>query len=214
MARGEDRVATLRTVSPAVSLAVLLAACGAAVVEPAARSGNYEGLTLAVSGSAVAGVFVEQRGTGDPGGPQFSCIFLLRGTLAGDRATVETWYPNEPERIAGRLDFTLGGAALTLSENHGGCLMTTGSMVGTPYALSRNAGDASTEWAGVGLVTARRTAFRHEPGPAPARAPYLVRSDPVAVLERRDGWLRVRYRGEKAPVIGWLPAGDLAVVMP
>lgn len=128
MARGEARVATSRTVWPALGLAVLLATCGAAAAEPAARSGNYESLTLAVSGSAVAGVFAEQRGTADPGGPQFSCIFLMRGTLAGDGATVETWYPGEPERIAGRLDFTRGGAALTLSENHGGCLMTTGSM--------------------------------------------------------------------------------------
>ena len=214
MARGEARVATSRMVWPALGLAVLLATCGAAAAEPTARSGNYESLTLAASGSAVAGVFAEQRGTADPGGPQFSCIFLLRGTLAGDEATVETWYPGEPERIAGHLDFTLGGAALTLSENHGGCLMTTGTMVGIPYALSRNAGEASTEWVGVGLVTAKRTAFRDEPGPAPARAPYLVQYDPVVVLERRDGWLRVRYRGEKAPVVGWLPAVDLAVVMP
>ncbi|KQP85360.1 hypothetical protein ASF60_21860 [Methylobacterium sp. Leaf113] len=63
-------------------------------------------------------------------------------------------------------------------------------------------------------MTAERTAFRPEPGPVPARAPYLVQLDPVAVLERRDAWVRVRYRGKKAPVIGWLPAADLAVVMP
>ena len=64
---------------------------------------------------------------------------------------------------------------------------------------------------GVGLVTAERTAFRPEPSPAPARAPYLVRLDPVAVLERRDAWVRVRYQGEKTPVIGWLPAAIWAV---
>lgn len=68
MAQGDARVATLRTVLPAVGLAVLLAACGAAA-EPAARSGDYEGLTLTVSGSVVAGVFAEQRGMADPGGP-------------------------------------------------------------------------------------------------------------------------------------------------
>ncbi|KQP04863.1 hypothetical protein ASF28_18710 [Methylobacterium sp. Leaf99] len=92
--------------------------------------------------------------------------------------------------------------------------MTTGTMVGTPYALSRSEGAAPTDWIGVGLVTAKRTAFRPEPGPAPARAPYLIQFDHVAVLERRDAWVRVRYRGEKAPVIGWLPAADLAVVTP
>ncbi|WP_200927324.1 hypothetical protein [Methylobacterium sp. Leaf100] len=198
----------------ALGLAALLAACGAAAAEPAARSGTYDSLTLAVSGNAVAGVFAEQRGAAEAGSPQFACVFLLRGTLAGDRAKVETWFPDEPERIPGDLAFTPDGAALTLAEDHGGCSMTTGTMVGTPYALSRRAASAPDGWIGVGLVTAERTAFRPEPGPAPARAPYLVRLDPVAVLERRDAWVRVRYRGEKAPVIGWLPAADLAVVTP
>lgn len=198
----------------ALSLAALLAACGAAAGEPAARSGTYDSLTLAISGDAVAGVFAEQRGAVDAGSPQFACVFLLRGTLAGDRAKVETWFPDEPERIPGDLAFTPDGAALTLVEDHGGCSMTTGTMVGTPYALSRRAAATPDGWIGVGLVTAERTAFRPEPGPAPARAPYLVRLDPVAVLERRGAWVRVRYRGEKAPVIGWLPAADLAVVTP
>ncbi|WP_187273715.1 hypothetical protein [Methylobacterium sp. WL8] len=197
----------------ALGLAALFAACGAAAAEPAARSGTYDSLTLAVSGDAVAGVFAEQRGAADAGGPQFACVFLLRGTFAGDRAKVETWFPDEPERIPGDLAFTPDGAALTVAEDHGGCSMTTGTMVGTPYGLSRRAA-AADGWIGVGLVTAERTAFRPEPGPAPARAPYLVRLDPVAVLERRDDWVRVRYRGKKAPVIGWLPAADLAVVMP
>ncbi|MCJ2081816.1 hypothetical protein [Methylobacterium sp. J-090] len=199
--------------STALGLAALLAACGVAAAEPAARSGTYDSLTLAVSGDAVAGVFSEQRGAADAGGPQFACVFLLRGTIAGDRAKVETWFPNEPERIPGDLAFTPDGAALTVAEDHDGCSMTTGTMVGTPYALSQRAA-AQDGWIGVGLVTAERTAFRPEPGPAPARAPYLVRLDPVAVLERRDAWVRVRYRGEKAPVIGWLPAANLAVVMP
>ncbi|WP_243214770.1 MULTISPECIES: hypothetical protein [Methylobacterium] len=179
-----------------------------------ARSGSYDSLALAVSGDAVAGVFAEQRGAADAGAPQFSCLFLLRGTVAGGRAKVETWFPGEPERIPGDLVFTPDGASLTLAEDHGGCAMTTGTMVGTPYTLSRSTGGPSADWIGVGLVTARRTAFRPEPGPAPARAPYLVRFDPVAVLETRDAWVRVRYRGEKAPVIGWLPAADLAVVTP
>jgi hypothetical protein len=63
-------------------------------------------------------------------------------------------------------------------------------------------------------VTARRAVLRTEPGPAPARGPYLVAYDPVAVLERRAGWVRVRYQSGKAPVEGWLPTTDLAVAMP
>ncbi|MGU3338942.1 hypothetical protein ACLBXJ_13070 [Methylobacterium mesophilicum] len=48
----------------ALRLAALLAACGAAAAEPAARSGTYDSLTLAISGDEVAGVFAEQRGGG------------------------------------------------------------------------------------------------------------------------------------------------------
>ena len=45
----------------ALRLAALLAACGAAAAAPAARSGPYDSLTLAVSGDAVTGVFAEHR---------------------------------------------------------------------------------------------------------------------------------------------------------
>lgn len=201
----------MRVLGTPLGFAVLLVPGGAAA-EPVARSGIYDSLTLAVAGDAVAGVFSEQRGAPGSGGPQFSCLFLLRGTLAGGRAKVETWFPGEPKRIPGELAFTSDGATLILSEDHGGCSMTAGTMVETPYTLARSAEGTPAGWIGVGLVTAKRTAFRPEPGTAPARAPYLVRFDPVAVLERRDAWVRVQYRGEKVPVIGWLPAANVALV--
>lgn len=97
----------------------MLALCATAAAEPLPRSGVYDSLTLAVEGGAVSGVFAEERGGAD-GMPSFSCIFLLRGRLAGVRAEVETWFPGEPERIRGSLAFTPEGAALTLAEDHGG----------------------------------------------------------------------------------------------
>ncbi|MEH3147715.1 MAG: hypothetical protein PGN34_20760 [Methylobacterium frigidaeris] len=201
--------------APAAGLALALALCGGAAAEPAPRPGHYGSLTLAVRDGSVSGVFAEGRGEAGPGGaPTFGCIFLLRGTLSGGRATVETWYPGEAERISGTLAFTTDGAALTLAEDHGGCPMTTGSMVGQPHALLREAPQAGEEgetWRDAALVTARRARLRPGPGPAPGRGPYLVENDPVAVLERRDGWVRVLYRGGRTPVAGWLPAGDLAV---
>ncbi|BAU92000.1 hypothetical protein MPPM_3395 [Methylorubrum populi] len=191
----------------------VLALCGAAVAAPALRSGAYGSLTLAVDGEAVSGVFVEGRGGAD-GVPSFHCIFLLRGRLAGGRAEIETWFPGEPERIRGSLAVTPEGAALTLAEDHGGCPMTTGSMVGKPYALIREAGEEAGEpvqaWRGVALVTAKRTVFRPAPGPAPKRGPYLVEHDPVVILERRDGWVQALYRGGAKPLAGWLPEADLA----
>lgn len=198
------------------ALALVLALCGGAAAETAPRAGRYGSLTLAVRDGRVSGVFAEGRG-GAGGAPSFSCIFLLRGGLAGARAAVETWYPGEAERIRGTLAFTPEGAELTLAEDHGGCPMATGSMVAKPFALTREASQAGEEargWAGVGLVTARRAVLRPEPGPVPRRGPYLVANDPVAVLERREGWVRVLYQGGQTPVTGWLPAADLAVEVP
>ncbi|MCP1547277.1 MULTISPECIES: hypothetical protein [Methylorubrum] len=190
--------------------AAVLALCGAAAAEPLPRSGVYDSMTLAVEGEAVSGVFVEERG-GAGGGASFSCIFLLRGRLSGLRAEVETWFPGEPERIRGNLAFTPEGAALTLAEDHGGCPMTTGSMTAKPYTLLREADEPAQGWRGVALVTARRARFRPEPGPAPERGAYLVRHDPVAILERRDGWVRALYRRGAKPITGWLPEADLAL---
>lgn len=202
----------------ASGLALALALCGGAAAEPVPGSGRYGALTLAVNGGTVAGVFAESRGEAGPGGaPSFSCVFLLRGTLSGSRAAVETWYSGEAERISGTLAFTSEGAALTLAEDHGGCLMASGSMVGKPYTLLKTAseaGETSERWQAVGLVTARRAGLRPEPGPAPKRSPYLVENDPVAVLERRESWVRALYQGGKAPVAGWLPAADLALAGP
>ncbi|CAO4165415.1 hypothetical protein [Methylorubrum extorquens] len=36
-----------------------------------------------------------------------------------------------------------------------------------------------------------------------------MRRDPVAILERRDGWVRALYRRGAKPVTGWLPEADL-----
>lgn len=38
-----------------------------------------------------------------------------------------------------------------------------------------------------------------------------MRHDPMAVLERRDGWVRALYRRGAKPVTGWLPEADLAL---
>ncbi|XYD11907.1 hypothetical protein R1A27_32610 (plasmid) [Methylobacterium sp. NMS12] len=193
---------------------VTLGLCGNAIAQPETRSGHYDSLTLVVDDGALAGVFAESRGMPGPDGtPPFSCIFLLRGRLAGSQAAVETWFPGDAARIRGTLAFTPDGAALTLAEDHGGCPMTTGSMVGRPYILGRTAGTAQG-WHGVGLVTSRRASLRRNPTSVLERQPYLIAYDPVVILERRGDWVRVRYDGREPPVSGWLPAADLSAVEP
>ena len=146
-------------------------------------------------------------GNGTEAAPQFTCRFLLRGQLEGGRRIVETWYPGE-EPIRGNLSFEGGQASLMLRENHGGCSMASGDMTQRPYrAAPHGVGEGRI---GVALVASQRAAFRSSPGlPAP-RTPYVVEGDPVAVLERRGGWMRVSYVAGRRPVTGWLPADELA----
>ncbi|MCR0985225.1 SH3 domain-containing protein [Roseomonas populi] len=187
-------------------LLLLLAVPAQAADTPA--SGLYGGLSLAVTGNEVSGVFSEARG-GDGSGaaPQFSCWFLLRGRLENGRGIVQTWYPGE-EPIPGNLSFEGGKASLMLRENHGGCLMTTGDMVREPYRAGLDR--PGEGWIGVGLVTARRAAFRPSPGAPAPRTPYVVEGNAVAVLERQGEWVRARYVAGQRPVTGWLRAAELA----
>lgn len=190
----------MRTLLAALALALPAAAS-------AQTSGRYEQLTLAVTGNTVSGVFSEGRvGNGSEAAPQFTCIFLLRGTLSNGRGQVRTWYPGE-QPIKGSLAFSGQEASLMLQENHGGCLNTSGDMVDRPFKA--DLGKPAKGWTGVALVTARRAVLRPSPGAA-AKAPYVVDGDAVGVLERRAGWLRVAYAGEKT-VTGWLRAGEVAV---
>lgn len=191
-------------------LAVLPAV--ASLAAPVARadppvSGQYGGLTLAVRGDTVSGVFSEGRaGNGSDAAPQFSCRFLLRGHLSGGRGVVQTWYPGE-ETIPGNLSFESGQASLMLRENHGGCVMTSGDMTQQPYrSVSNRPGQG---WTDVALVKAERAAFRPSPGAPAPRTPYVVEGDPVVVLEQRGSWVRARYVAGSRAVTGWLAASEL-----
>ena len=192
----------------AFALAVVLYS-GAVSAEP--MSGRYGPLLLTVHGGEVHGVFSEGRvGNGDEAAPQFSCLFLLKGQLTNGRAAVETWFPGETDRISGVLD--LGAVPrIKLTENHGGGLMTSGDMTAEPFPL--DAGERHADWVGAGLVTAPKAVLRQEPRDDLKRTrPYLVELDAFAVLEQRDGWVRVSFGGtDGPPASGWLRADEVAM---
>jgi len=175
---------------------------------PSVSSGQYAPLTLAVVGGNVSGVFSDRRGENGPGGaPQFTCAFLLHGTLEGDRANIASWTPGDGKRIAGELVFKGDAVTLQLQEDQPGCLMTSGDMVQKPYEVSRTMDGA--DWLGVALVSAHRAFIRTAPGAPASRKPYLVALDPVVILERAGEWTRVEYLGGETPVSGWLRTAEL-----
>lgn len=203
-----------------LALAVMLAMAAPGLAAPAlaapalaktpVRSGSYGGsLLLYVDGDVVQGVFHDQRG-GVFGVPQFDCIFQLRGTLRDGEADIVTWYPGQTIEapIAGHLSLGAGDATFKLQDEPGGCAMTDGDMTHEPYD---NGGFVpEPRWIGVGLIASRHVSLRSAPGAAAPKYPYLTDGDAVAILARRQGWVRVRYQQTEHPVEGWLRASDIA----
>lgn len=180
--------------------------------KPAARSGVYQGLEkmlIAVSGDTVTGVFSAERvGNGTMDAPQFTCVFMIAGTLKGNHARIVTGLPDDAETIAGTLDFTEAGVALRLKQDQGGCGMASDEMVNEPYFMNR-AGEGA-DWTGVALIGARKAVLSPGPAPATRKKPYLVRFNPVAIIGRQGQWVNVRYSDpEDRQVNGWVKASDL-----
>lgn len=189
---------------------LLLLALTVPSLASAASSGRYGSLAIAVVKDRVHGVFAEGRaGNGTPEQPQFSCLFLFEGHVDRAQARIVTWYPGEPERIAGTL--RLGKeASLQLDENHGGCLMATGDMKNAAFVLSMDT--PRSDWIGAGLVTAKRAVLHREPDARSTQTrPYLVELDAIAILEQRPGWVRAEFLGSERPVVGWLRQSEVAV---
>jgi len=186
---------------PSVHLAI-------AADAPAARSGQYEALLIAISGDKLSGVFSEQRvGNGTNDAPQFSCVFTISGTLRGDHADITTRMPDMSTTIAGTIDFTNEGLGLTLKESHGGCDNVSGDMTREPFTLSRVS--EGKDWTGVALIRARKVVLNADPAPTTRRKPYLVGDDPVAILGRKGDWIKASYVAGEKPVTGWVKASDL-----
>ena len=189
-----------------------LIAIAAGLALPAAASdltGEYGPLTVVVTGDQVSGTFFDGRGETDSSGvPPFTCIFFLKGKLDGAAAKVVTWVPGDPETIAGELKFEGGRVSLSLKDNPPGCAMTGDDMAREPFSDEQsNHGDG---WIGVGMVSAKRAVVQPTPAASARRKPYLIQYDPVTILERQPGWVRVIYRGGGTPITGWLQQSDLA----
>ncbi len=172
-------------------------------------SGFYGEMLLSVRGDQVRGVFSSARGIDLNGGsgPMFSCSFLLQGRLFGDRADIVSWTPGENTVIMGSLTLSSLEIRLRLNSDQPGCGMATGDMTHEDRVLHRDS--PGTDWVGVGMVGAKRAVLQATPAQGTRQAPYLVRFDAVAVLQRQAGWARVRFLNSEKPSTGWLRETEL-----
>jgi hypothetical protein len=153
----------------------------------------------------VSGYFDMERGEQ----PSFSCIFYLKGTLAGGAAAIETYFPETPADDLIRGQLKLKDAThfqVQLPTDHGGCMnvesFTDKDMPAT-FDLQ-----AAHPWTGVAVVSRDKTHLFDTPAAAAPRKAYLVKGDGVGVRSSRPGWLQVDYVGGDKTVSGWIKAAD------
>jgi hypothetical protein len=190
------------TASLAAAIAILPAA---AIAAPTLQSGVYDNtLILAVGpGGAVSGYFDMTQGQ------QFSCIFYLRGHLAGNGAIIDSYFPGDPkgDHVAGRLEASAGGKVrAVLKSEHGGC----GNV--WHFADADNPADfvlqTAQPWTSIRVVKAAKAYFSPAPGASHGRA-YVVNGDGVGVRTVQNGWAQVDFPGETRTSSGWLSEADL-----
>ncbi len=172
---------------------------------------SYGPLLLTVTSKTVVGTFFDGRGEpGVSGVPAFTCIFMLSGQIEGSSAQIVTWTPGDKALIPGELVLGNGEASITLRDNQAGCEMAGDDMVSAPWTGSFIKTNPS--WIGVGMVAADRAILRPIPADSTRQGPYLIRFDPVVILERQMEWVKVGYLAGERTMKGWLRRSELMLV--
>ncbi len=186
-----------------------LAALAPLMAAAAPATGDYDnGLMLGYdpASGVVSGYFsmTEDRP------PVFSCLFAIRGKLAGASAAVDTYDPADPKGDLIRGTLSVEGKAkvrIVLPTDHGGC----GNL--WPFADQDNPADfdlaTARPWTAVRVVKSARAYLYPQAGVAQHGKAYVVRGDGVGVLAARSGWIEAEYTGGKKPISGWLPESDI-----
>ena len=142
--------------------------------------------------------------------PSFSCIFYLKGRIAGGAAAVDTFFPDDPkgDLIRGSLASPAPGkVSLTLPTEHGGCANVwhfADQTQPAEFALQ-----SARPWISVRVVKAAKAYFYPSPGAAAHGKAYIVKGDGVGVRAAQRGWLQVDFFSGTRTSSGWLREEDL-----
>jgi hypothetical protein len=211
--------AKIRSQTRAVILFTLATATGLSAACGQARSGLYGNLTLGVYGTAVTGVFADARpGNGTEDAPQFSCVFVLRGVLAGEQDSivkVTVWSPPDSATTSGTttgtLTFEKDTAKLRLAGDPPGCAATGDAFASQAY---EEPSVKDGKWISVRLVSAATAEVRQAPVSGSTARTRLNKGEVVVVYRRIGPWLEGEDLNAQRTVRGWLRASDLAPEQP
>jgi hypothetical protein len=223
----------MRSTNQAVFIFAIGAVIGFSGAFAQAKSGLYGNLTLGVDGTTVTGVFSDARvGNGTDDAPQFSCLFALRGVLAGEQDSivkVKVWSPGgssigvqlggaqanitPPSNLqaSGTLTFEKDAAKLRLLDDPSGCAATGDEFVSAAY---EEPSVKDGKWTSVRLVRVASADVREAPVDSSSVRTRLTVDDVVAIYRRIGPWLEGEDLNARRRVRGWLREMDLAPDQP
>jgi hypothetical protein len=176
-----------------------------------AKSGLYGNLTLGVDGTTVTGVFSDARaGNGTEDAPQFSCLFVLRGTPGNgpnDAVKVTVWSPPDVTTTLGTLSFEKDTAKLRLEGDPPGCSASGDEFASEAY---EEPSVMEGKWTSVRLVSIASADVREAPVDSSSARARLTKGDVVVVYRRIGPWLEGENLNARRRVRGWLRERDLA----
>jgi hypothetical protein len=205
----------MRATRGAAFLFAIATAAGLNSALAQAKSGLYGNLTLGVDGTTVTGVFSDARaGNGTEDAPQFSCLFVLRGTPGAgpnDTVKVTVWSPPDAASSAsttlGTLSFEKDTAKLRLEGDPPGCSATGDEFASEAY---EEPSVMDGKWTSVRLVSAASADVREAPVDSSSPRTRLTKGDVVVVYRRIGPWLEGEDLNARRRVRGWLRERDLA----
>jgi hypothetical protein len=190
------------------AVATMLTPAIAAAAPPAIASGAYDN-TLLIGVNPATGVVSGYFDMTQGEQPSFSCIFYLRGRIAGDAAAVDTFFPDDPtgDLIRGTLrPQGPGRVRLSLPSEHGGCANVW------QFADKTQPADfelqSARPWISVRVVKAAKAYFYPSPSAVHGKA-YVVKEDAVGVRAVQPGWVQADFVGAARTSSGWLRETDL-----
>jgi hypothetical protein len=201
----------MRATAGAAILFAIATAAGLHSALAQGKSGLYGNLTLGVDGTTVTGVFSDARvGNGIEDAPQFSCLFLLRGTPGAgpnDAVKVTVWSPPDMATTAGTLMFEKDTAKLRLEGDPPGCSATGDEFASEAY---EEPSVMDGKWTSVRLVSVANADVREAPLDSSSPRTRLTKGDVVVVYRRIGPWLQGEDLNARRRVRGWVRERDLA----
>ncbi len=179
----------------------LTAAAVAQGTETGVRSGQFEGLTLAVSGDGrLVGEYFEVQGAN----PGKKCQFFLTGDVNSSDHSMVSWSSHS---LPGIITAEPKGVVLKIprGRTHDGCGLVLPPEISEGLFLSLI---KIEPWIELRTVTAKRAYFHNQPDRKDRQRAYVVAGDTLQVRAQQHDWLQVDFVKGARKYTGWMLAAD------